>query len=287
MLHAKDNIDIYDAYGNADKVYIEGRMLLEEKSTTPTPQDSLWTNLLRKIRTLINDEIKETKITATIKGVTYQTSSDDEGYFHFDIDTKSPLPQGYHDISLQIENNPTPQELKLPIMIEKALGIISDFDDTLIISDVTNKLKLSYNIFTKNHTQRTPVKGMKERFEKLLSQNPTDYPTPLFILTGSPLQLFNSIENFLRYHAFPQAQIIAKKIHGNNTDPLFDQLSYKTTQIEQLFTLFPHMQWILFGDSGEKDAQVYKAIAQKYPHKVHAYYIRDVISGEINETIVK
>ena len=43
------------------------------------------------------------------------------------------------------------------------------------------------------------------------------------------------------------------------------------------------MKWVMFGDSGEKDYQVYKAIKEKYPKKVRSYYIRNVESGEIKE----
>ena len=54
-------------------------------------------------------------------------------------------------------------------------------------------------------------------------------------------------------------------------------------KIKRLMKLYPNMKWIMFGDSGEKDYEVYHAIKKRYPHKVIQYYIRNVKSGEIKE----
>jgi len=89
------------------------------------------------------------------------------------------------------------------------------------------------------------------------------------------------VEDFLAFHHFPRHTLILKKAHGDNTDPLTDQFAYKTQKIERLIKLYPTMEWIMFGDSGERDAEVYKFIKKKYPSKVRAYYIRDVESGVI------
>ena len=95
--------------------------------------------------------------------------------------------------------------------------------------------------------------------------------------------LSTPIEQFLEYYNFPKHTLILKKSHGENLDPLSDQFAYKTQKIERLIKLYQNMQWLMFGDSGEKDAEVYKAIKEKYPKKVIRYYIRDVESGEIKE----
>jgi phosphatidate phosphatase APP1 len=122
---------------------------------------------------------------------------------------------------------------------------------------------------------------MKERFQKLLSQNPKTMPTPLFFITGSPQQLSSSIEKFLDYHHFPSRIVITKKIHGYNIDPLLNQFKYKVSEIETLFKLYPNIEWTMFGDSGEKDEEVYRYLAKKYPKKIKRFYIRDVKNGDI------
>ena len=282
--HAKDNIVIYHAYGNNHQVIVQGRMERERDFKTVSNDDGWLRNLWRRLKQVKADDIKRANINLSINDESFKTKGDSEGYFEFNATTKQTLHMGYQKISLQIEGNKYLHEANASIFdTTPLLGIISDFDDTLIISDVTHKIKLGLNTMFKNYKQRTVVSTMLERFTKILRQNLKGTPSTLFILTGSPQQLFTPIEQFLDYHHFPKHTLILKKAHGDNQDPLTDQFAYKTQKIERLIKLYPNMKWIMFGDSGEKDAEVYKAMQEKYPHRVIRYYIRDVDSGKIKE----
>jgi len=283
-LHAKDDIVVYHAYGNAHQIVIQGRM--EEKKTfTEAKEDDNWfQNIWRRVRQVKGDEIKNQTIFALVNHEKFKTKGDDEGYFEFNITMQQALNRGYKKIALYIEGNSNAHETEVMVIgSEPLVGIISDFDDTMIVSNVTNKIKLGYNTVFKNYKQRTVVPTMLERFQKILAQNPKDAPSTLFILSGSPQQLFIAVEDFLAFHHFPKHTLILKKAHGDHKDPLTDQFAYKTQKIERLIKLYPNMKWIMFGDSGEKDAEVYKFIQEKYPKSVINYYIRDVESGVIGE----
>ena len=280
--HAKDNIVVYHAYGNTHQLIIQGRMEKKKEFKEVTKDDGWFRNLWRRLREVEGDELESKNIIATIGNETFQIKGDDEGYFEFNIRTKKALESGYKTIDLNIENNPNIHKTTTTIIgSEPLVGIISDFDDTIIVSDVTNKIKLGLNTMFKNYKQRTVVPTMLERFNKILAQNPKGSPSTLFVLSGSPQQLFIPVKSFLDYYHFPKRVLILKKAHGENKDPLTDQFAYKTQKIERLIKLYPNMKWVMFGDSGEKDLEVYRFIKNKYPHKVQAYYIRNVESGTI------
>jgi phosphatidate phosphatase APP1 len=280
-LSANDNIEIYNHFGNKHNIIIEGRMLYGKKFSDVTKGDSIFKNLWRKLNQLQNNEIKNQNIFATFLDKKYKTTGDDEGYFRFDIRVDEALASGYADVELNIENNSKKEHVKVPILTKKSIAIISDFDDTIVISDVTDKLKLSQNLLLKNYKQRTLIPTMKDRFQKILSKAPKDMPTPLFFVTGSPQQLFNSIKNFLNHHDFGEYILITKQLHGDDKDSIFDQFSYKSKHIQELIEFYPNLTWVLFGDSGEKDREIYSSLAKKYPSKIEAIYIRDVKSGKI------
>ena len=283
ILQAKDNILIYHAYGNAHQIVIQGRM--EEKKTfSKAKEDDNWfQNIWRTVRQVKGDEIKNKTIFALIHGEKFETKGDDEGYFEFNITTQKAIKTGYAKIALNIDGNSNAHEAEVMVIgAEPLVGIISDFDDTMIVSDVTNKIKLGYNTVLKNYKQRIVVPTMLKRFEQILAQNPKDAPSTLFILSGSPQQLFFAVEDFLDFHHFPKHTLILKKAHGDHKDPLTDQFAYKTQKIERLIKLYPNMRWVMFGDSGEKDAEIYKFIKKKYPKKVISFHIRDVESGVIS-----
>lgn len=284
QVQANDNIEVYNAYGNTHHLLIQGRMLQKTSFGKISKEDGWFKNGWRRLWQVKGNDIESHNITVMLKGEHFSTKGDDEGYFEFTITTKKSLNTGYEKIILNIEGNRNVHESNATIIGSgKLLGIISDFDDTLIISDVPNKIKFVAKIVFKNYKQREIVPGMLQRFEKILSQNPKGSPSTLFILSGSPQQLFSPIESFLNFYHFPEHILILKKAHGENLDPLIDQFAYKTKKVERLINLYPNMIWIMFGDSGEKDAEIYKAIKMKYPHKVKKYYIRDVKSGKIKE----
>ena len=284
LLYAKDNIVIYHAYGNNHQVIVQGRMERKREFKTVSQDDGWLRNFWRRLKQVKADDIKDANINLSIQNESFKTKGDDEGYFEFNIQTKQTLNMGYEKITLHIDGNNNLHETHATIIDTTALmGVISDFDDTIVVSDVTNKLSLGINTMFKNYKQRTLVPTMLERFKKIVVQNPKGIPSTLFVLSGSPQQLFTPIEQFLDYYHFPKHTLILKKAHGENKDPLTDQMAYKTQKIERLIQLYPNMQWVMFGDSGEKDREVYEFIKNKYPKKVKHYYIRNVESGAIKE----
>jgi phosphatidate phosphatase APP1 len=261
-------------------VVIAGRALEKHTFQKETEKDNWFQNLWRKAKRFNNREIKKEPVTAVIGEKTYVVTGDKEGYFNFDIQTKKALRPGYQKIKLQLPGNPSFSQCNAAIFgNKKYVGIISDVDDTVIVSHVTKKMKLLANTFFKNYKQRKAVPGMAERFRKILGQNPSHAPSALFFLSGSPNQLSAGIEKFLAYHHFPKHILLTKKIHGKASVSLFEQFHYKTKKIETLIKMYPKMKWVLFGDSGENDKEVYAYIRKKYPDKVKDIFIRDVKSG--------
>jgi len=262
---------------------LEGRTVNKSKESVVSENDSGYTNAWNKLNFFFNDELKNKKVFLTIGKEKYETQSDNEGYFKFDTALSKERAMSYTHISLRIKDNKNSHNTQATIISSKKemVGIISDIDDTVVISDVPHKTKLLLNTFWKNYKQREVVPTMVERFQKILAANPPAQPSRLFFISGSPKQLYLPIEKFLMYNHFPKYVLILKQTHGKNKDSLTDQLAYKTKKIEALIALYPHMKWVMFGDSGEKDLETYAGIKEKYPDKVKAYYIRNVNSGDI------
>ena len=270
-----DIIDVYHCFGNDRRLIVEGRVLDPREFDTTKKDDGFIKNIWRKLGHLINDERKNSEILMQIEEQIFHSKTDDEGYFAFDVNSSAKEIK----LTLKDQNSITTKCKPFIPSAAKQVGIISDFDDTVVISDVTNKLKLIYQLLFKNYKQRTVIKGMREHFAKILKNSPDK---PLFFITGSPNQLHHVVVDFLKYHNFPKFTLMTKKIHGNKSYNPFKQQNYKQEQIEELISLYPQISWVLFGDSGEKDEQIYHSIAKKYPDKIKAIYIRNVDSGVVN-----
>lgn len=281
-LLAQPNIEVYNCYGNSYELIVEGRVLTERSFKESKKKDSWLSNAWENLGHLINDETKNTPITLEIDKEQYHAKTDDEGYFEFDVTHSKKSFKNQEPLELFLNNESISILSLARILNDKPqVGIISDFDDTLIVSEVTNKFKLLDNLFFKNYKQREVVAGMAERFKTILSKHDSNESLPFFIITGSPKQLDHNIRDFLDYHHFPPYMLITKKIHGKNSDPLFNQVKYKQKKIEKLIALYPNVQWRCFGDSGEQDQKVYSLMAQKYPKHIQAIFIRNIESGKV------
>ena len=281
-LIAKDTIQIYHCYGNDTQLITEGRIVDQRILHESSQNDNIFINLKRKLGQLINKEKKFTPVTLKVDSKTFQTTTDDEGYFDFSLSFPPKTLQPGEPITLYLTRQPgVKASCRAFILTDtKQTGIISDFDDTVIISNVTRKLNFLNQLLLKNYKQREAVPGMAKRFKMILQNSPDK---PLFFITGSPKQLTYTIHRFLDYHHFPKRTLITKKVHGKNAYPLFKQHGYKTLQIERIIKLYPNINWVLFGDSGEEDTKIYLDIARKYPAHIKEIYIRDIKNGEIKK----
>ncbi len=264
-LFAKPHITLYNAYSNANKTYINGR-LIEDRVPTADNNNSTFRNIINKSKLLFNSELKDTDVYVLNNGKTFKSRSDNEGYFNFNINSNADI------LVLYTNKEQEGVELEVVKFNNPKVGVISDFDDTLIISNVPHKLKLISNTITKNYKQRVLVKKTAKKIKNILKKHPK---APFIIVSGSPYQLYNPVKNFLNYHNFPKPIILLKRIHGDNKESN-DQFRYKVAKIEQIFKQFPTTKWYMFGDSGEKDAEVYKFFKAKYPNRVVSFEIRKV-----------
>lgn len=55
---------------------------------------------------------------------------------------------------------------------------------------------------------------------------------------------------------------------------------HKLGAIEELLRRYPELRFILIGDSGQKDTEIYREVVERHPDRVLAVYIRDVTGDE-------
>jgi len=251
-----------------------------DKALTKEPKksDNAFKNIFRKSGQFINKELKNSLISLRISNKIFKSQTDNEGYFSFSLDLPKELKHNKKAI-IYLTNNPKVNKFTKSFLPTKRveLGIISDVDDTVLLSGVTHKTKMIKELFFKNYKQRVAIADMAKYYTKILSKTKNK---TIFFISGSPNQLHNSIEKFLNYNGFPKHILITKKIHGKESYSLFKQQNYKLKQIEKLIKIYPNIKWLLYGDSGEKDREIYLKLAQKYSKNIKAIYIRDVNSGK-------
>lgn len=271
----KINIVLYPGYGTTQHFTLEGRVIEARQASVETADDSRFTNLKRSARRLVNDEQANIPLRISLDANVWAVKSDQEGYFLVDVSGLNIKP-GWHEVeALSGSIRSTGHILLVPP--ENTSGLISDLDDTILISEVTDKAKLLKNTFLKNHAQRKAVPGAAAYYARFAQQNPQPGTAPIFYLSASPRQLHVGIQSFLDRNGFPPGVLITKKVTNDASgEPLLDQVRYKTAHIERLLTEFPAMRFTLIGDDGEHDPEIYREIQKRFPTRITQVLIRRV-----------
>lgn len=266
---------IYDAFGSRAGYMLEGRVIEAESRSAAQEGDGKLKNLWRNVRTLKNEEREGVKLTLHIGPETAHAVTDDEGFFQAFVKSTRISRDGWQTVRAEGKRTHGEGQLLLVPRVNK-LGVISDIDDTIMVSEVTDKKKLLENTFLKNPKQRKTFPCTASFYRRLLAQNAMPAAAPMFYVSASPRQLNDNLQQFLKHHSFPRGVLITKRVNGDNHDPLLDQQKYKLEKIEAILAALNWVNFVLIGDDGERDPEIFRELQQRYPERIHAVYIRKV-----------
>jgi len=159
---------------------------------------------------------------------------------------------------------PRPAQASVQLVSQQGLAVISDIDDTVKVTEVFSGIKaVLRNTFLRAFK---PVPGMSELF------NSWDrlYGASFFYVSKSPPELHEPLSEFLRNEGFPVSSLHLCPLLGRN------RANFKLRQVQSLLAQFPGRRFVLVGDSGEKDAEVYAAVIRSHPDQVVKALIRNV-----------
>ena len=283
-------IQTYYGFGNGKYFYIKGRIIEKEKINAPEDIDNFLENIHAILERYESDEIPGAKLKATFNGESKELETDDEGFFEVEFNFDKPVKSNDLRISLTLDllekiSHKDDQTnaggiFYLPVK-ETEFGIISDLDDTVIDTKATHFLKKMKTIFLQNSKTRKALPGMAA-FLRALHHNKTEKPVnPIFYLSGSSWNIFDLLIEFFDYNEIPHGPVFLKDVgieHGRFIKE--DTKKYKLTRIRKILDTNEKLKFILIGDSGQKDPEVYLKIINEYPDRILSVYIRDVTDGE-------
>ena len=160
-------------------------------------------------------------------------------------------------------------------LADEGVSVISDIDDTIKITEVRDRQATLRNTFLREFQ---PVPGMAEFYQALARSNHAAF----HYVSASPCQLYEPLSELVRSNGFPAGTFQLKPFRWKDRSffGLFaDPAKYKLSVIEPLLKQFPKRKFILIGDSGERDPEIYGELARRFPGQIERIYIRDV-TGE-------
>lgn len=156
----------------------------------------------------------------------------------------------------------------------EGLSVVTDIDDTIKVSEVRDRQALLERTFLREFEA---ADGAARMYAWLAEQG-----AAFHYVSSSPVQLSEAITGFLDAHGFPRGSMHLKEFRWKDRSffNLFtSSMETKPPVIEEILARWPRRRFLLIGDSGEQDPEIYGKLARAHPEQVRGILIRDV-TGE-------
>jgi len=257
-------------YGGDGWIRVLGRVVLRK----PEPPGDRFQSV-RGWRSFTSVPIRDAAITVTAGAASGVVSADRGGVI--DARVEIDLPPGWSSVQLSVEGGGT-VELRVFVVDEEAdFGIVSDVDDTVMVTALPRPFLAAWNSFIINEHARTPVAGMAVLYERLTRAHPE---APVVYLSTGAWNVVPTLTRFLTRNLYPRGPLLLTdwgptKEHWFRSGP-----EHKRISLERLAAEFPGISWLLIGDDGQHDPSIYADFATRYPEHVRAVAIRQLTPGE-------
>jgi phosphatidate phosphatase APP1 len=278
-------IEAYRGFGRADRLWVKGRVLRGMPVAPAREGDSLWLNLSATLQRFESDEVPGAKVRVRYPGGEQVLTADREGYVECWLDPRPPLAGAapWQQVEMELVEPAGPGEAyrtRARVLVPPAtakLGVISDLDDTVVRTDVASRVRMMKNVFFGNAHTRMPFPGVAAFYRALERGCGPFAHNPFFYVSSSPWNLFEVLAEFLELRKIPAGPLLLRDWGVSSVDPGEGGHSgHKTRHIATILELYPTLPFILVGDSGQEDPEIYHRAVRDHPERILAVYIRNV-----------
>jgi len=263
----------YAGYGAPGWVRVLGRVMLTREARSPRPSVRGW-------RSFTSVAVNDVNVIVTIDGVEHRVHADRGGVI--DVRLPSSLEPGWRTVSVRSDDpgSGDAPAVEAPVYIvdgDATFGIVSDIDDTVMVTALPRPMLAAWNTFVLDEHARTPTPGMAVLYERLAQAHPG---SPTIYLSTGAWNVAPTLSRFLKRNLYPRGPLLLTD-WGPTHDRIFRSgRQHKVDSLARLAVEFPEMRWLLIGDDGQHDEEIYGEFALAHPELVYAVAIRQLSGSE-------
>jgi phosphatidate phosphatase APP1 len=261
----------FRGYGTTSWVRLLARVVLGDKPSSGAEQP----RKIRGWRSFVSAPVPHAEVTVFIDGESVRVHADRGGVV--DATVELSLEPGWHDVWMSVAGGLSVRGRIFVVADDQELGIVCDVDDTIMVTALPRPLLAAWNSFVRDEHARRPVPGMAVLLERMVRQHPG---SPVIYLSTGAWNVQPTIIRFLKRHLYPMGSLLLTD-WGPTADRFFRSgRQHKKDSLERLARDFPTIKWILIGDDGQHDEELYGSFAMNHPDQVRAIAIRELLAPE-------
>ncbi|MFL0566616.1 MULTISPECIES: App1 family protein [Microbacterium] len=268
----RPTVAAFPGYGSTEWVRVLGRVLIPPKAKRRERGDYAG---VRGWRSFAAVPIAHATVSVVIDGVSHEVTADRGGVI--DAVLPATLSAGWQTITMSVEEADPVDARVFIVGDDIRFGVISDVDDTVMVTALPRPFVAAWNSFVLNEHARQPVPGMAVLLERLARENPG---SPILYLSTGAWNVAPTLVRFQRRHLFPLGAMLLTD-WGPTHDRWFRSgKEHKKENLRRLADEFPHIDWLLIGDDGQHDDEIYTQFTIEHPEQVAAVAIRRLTPAE-------
>lgn len=275
----RPRLETYAGYGTPDRVRVLARVVLSPQRPGTPNRDALRAGR-RGFRHFLTVPAPERRVRIQVGSRTTTVTSDRAGYVDVELPTDEPLSDGWHTARVTCLDGPEPGEADAPLRVlgeSTRFGVVSDIDDTTMVTAVPRPLLAAWNTFVRHSSARRAVPGMPELYRSIQRAHPD---AAFFYLSTGAWNTAGTLRAFLSRHAYPSGPLLLTDWGPTLTGWFRSGQAHKRASLDQLMSWFPHVRWVLIGDDGQHDVEIYQDYARRRPDRVRVVAIRQLTGGQ-------
>lgn len=259
----------YPGYGSTTWVRVLARVVLMRTSGTNT------TGTVRGWRAFMSVPVRSSTVEVEVDGVTHLVQADAGGLV--DVVLECSLKPGWHTIALRSAGAAEVQARIQIVDPEATFGIVSDIDDTVMVTALPRPLLALWNTLVLSERARTPTPGMAVMLDRVMAQNPG---APILYLSTGAWNVAPALARFLARNLYPDGVLLLTDWGPTSQHWFRSGPQHKLRNLARLAQEFPGVKWLLIGDDGQHDPAIYAEFARTHPEQTAAIAIRQLSPSE-------
>ena len=272
----------YRGYGSGEEVFLIGRVFRQPRFGARGREGTMAAQLVAIARRLLRWGVAEATLQVDFCGAGKRVTTDRDGYFrvHLQPAARPPADRLWHEMAIALVT-PAAVAAAGEIFVPPAACryvVISDIDDTIVETGVANKARMLWNLFLRGPRSRVAFPGVAALLQALHRGVSGAEANPMLYVSRGPWSIYEILDEFFNLHAIPIGPILFLREWGLTLQSPLPRRAenHKLGLIRNMLALYRDLPFILIGDSGQHDPEIYARIVREHPGRVRAIYIRNV-----------
>jgi phosphatidate phosphatase APP1 len=260
----------YTGYGAQGWVRVLCRILLAPPGVGDRDESAV-----RGWRHFVSAKLAGVPVTIEVGGARQVVESGRGGYVDVVVPAAAPAGPagGWTSVGLRVVGAPAAEAPIRLVGDGERLGVISDVDDTVLVTALPRPVLAFWNTFVRREESRRPAPGMADLYRVLTGHEPDAFV--VYVSTGA-WNLAPALQRFLRRRGFPRGPLLLTDWGPTPEGWFRSGQDHKRRALRRLMDDLPQLRWVLVGDDGQHDPALYEELVWARPDRVRLVVVREL-----------